>query len=92
MSNHDVLSSLAMDLRRVAMGYNRGSRKLAQKFFQESIKRKDSLDTELLRPYLQDLIRHFPMIINQADEQKIAEDALTYSILFQNAAIKSDSQ
>lgn len=35
-----VLSSLAMDLKRAAIGLNRGSNKMANRFFEEALKRK----------------------------------------------------
>lgn len=86
MNNKVILSSLAMDLHRVALGYHRGSKKMAERFFAEALKRKDEIDTFSVKPYIKILLEKFPSIIYQKEEQKIAEDALMYSILFQNAA------
>lgn len=88
MNNKIALSSLAMDLRRVALGYHRGSRKMGERFWQEALKRKDEIDRSSIRPYLKIILDTFPAIKSKND-QEIAEDALMYSILFQNAAVKS---
>ncbi len=88
MNNKIVLASLAMDLRRVAVGYNRGSKIMAERFFVEALKRKQDIDITSIKPYLRILLKQFPSIKNQKDNMEIAEDALMYSTLFQNAAVK----
>lgn len=89
MNNKIALSSLAMDLRRVAIGYHRGSKKMGKRFFAEALKRKQEIDMTNVKPYIRVLLEQFPVIKNQKADQEIAEEALTYSILFQNAAGKS---
>ena len=88
MNNQVVLSSLAMDLRRVAMGYHRGSKKIAERFFEEALKRKDEVDRGKVKLYVSKLLDQLPDVTKQADGQRIAEDILMYSTLFQNAAMK----
>ncbi len=88
MNNKIALASLAMDLKRVALGYHRGSKLMAERFWQEALKRKDEIDVKNIKPYLKKLLDSFPSIYNQEDNM-IAENALMYSTLFQNAAIKS---
>jgi hypothetical protein len=85
--NKIALSSLAMDLRRAAMGYYRGSSKMADRFLQEAGKRKMEIDTTLIKPYLKGLISKLDDICKEEDDKQKAEDALMYSILFQNAAL-----
>lgn len=88
MSNNKIaLASLALDLKRVAMGYHRGSIVMAKCFFEEALKRKEEINQETLKPYLKKLLHNFENIILQKDPQKIAEDTLMYSIIFQNAAV-----
>lgn len=87
MNNKIVLSSLAMDLKRVALAYNRGSEKVAQRFMEEALKRKDEIDKTSLKTYLQKLLKKIEGLKTEKDQQKIAEDALMYSTLFQNAAL-----
>lgn len=87
-ANKLVLGSLAMDLHRVALGYQRGSLKMAETFFKEALKRKGEVDQDLVEPYIKKLLSDFPKIIHGKDHQKIAEDALMYSTLLQNAALK----
>jgi hypothetical protein len=81
------LSSLAMDLKRVAMGYHRGSNIMADRFLQEALDRKDEIDTTTIKPYLQNLLLKIDNLSLETDQQKKAEDALMYSTLFQNAAL-----
>lgn len=84
--NQIALASLSMDLKRVAMGYHRGSIVVAKRFFEEALERRKEISKESIKPYLQKLLDSLDNLILQKDNQKIAEDALMYSTLFQNAA------
>lgn len=90
MNNKIILASLAMDLRRVALGYHRGSKKMAKRFFEEALKRKSEIDQQALAPYIKILLQNFPSLLTQKEDKKIAEDALMYSTLFQNAAVQQN--
>jgi hypothetical protein len=85
MKNKQILGALAMDLKRAALGYFRGSNIMAERFFEEALKRKNEIDIEDLKPYL---VKYLNKIenIKKEDNDKAAEDALLYSTLFQNAA------
>ena len=82
------LSSISMDLERVAMGYQRGSVKMADRFLEEALKRRNEIDQKKVRPYIKDLLFQLDNLKNEKDKQKVAEDALMYSILFQNYSQK----
>ena len=88
MSNKIALSSLALDLRRTALAYHRGSIKVAERFLEEALKRKKEIDFSTIKPYVVKLIEKFQSIAKEDDLYKRAEDALMYSVLFQNAALK----
>ena len=83
-----AISSLAMDLKRVALGYWKGSDKIAQRFADEALKRQGELKSASLKPYLRNLLEKLPSILEQQDKKRLAEDALMYSTLFQNYALK----
>lgn len=85
MKNKQILGALAMDLKRVALGYFRGSNFMAERFFEEALKRKNEIDIDELKPYL---VKYLNKIENvkRENNDKAAEDALLYSTLFQNAA------
>lgn len=83
MNNKITLESLVMDLKRVALGYQRNSIKMADRFYEESIKRKQEVDTTVLKPYLVNILKKIELIKNE-DKSKAAEDALLYCILIQN--------
>lgn len=83
-----ILSSLAMDLKRTALGYYRNSNKMADRFLQEAIERKKEINFKKIKPSIKSLLERFENIKNENDKQKLAEDALMYSILFQNAALE----
>ena len=85
--NKIALSSLSMDLKRVALGYNNGSITTATRVFEEAIKRRDGVDKKQVRPYLRKILENLDELFSQKDNQKIAEDALMYSTIFQNAAL-----
>lgn len=82
-----ALSSLALDLRRVALGYHRHSKEMAERFFEEALKRKEEVNIALVKPYVRTLLLSMENIHLEKDDQDKAENALMYSILFQNAAI-----
>ena len=88
MNNKLILESLAMDLKRIALGLQRGSISMAERFIKEALKRKNELDIKSLKPYVQKLIGRMEDSLKGKDPQKKAEDALMYSTLFQNAALK----
>ena len=88
MNINQTLGALALDLRRVAQGYYRGSEAMAFRFTEEARARKKELQSEDLKPYLQKLLSKLDDILSEKDHEKLAEDALMYSILFQNAAVK----
>jgi len=82
MKNQQALAALAMDLRRAALGYHRGSLGMAKRFWIEALKRREEIDMDLLKPY----VRRCLMKLD--DNNRVdAEDMLMYSILFQNAAV-----
>lgn len=86
--NKIILSSLSMDLKRVALGYHNGALVTARRFLEEAIRRKKEVDLANVKPYIKDLLNNLENIKNEKDKQKVAEDALMYSALFQNAALK----
>lgn len=81
-----VISSLALDLRRVAQGYNRGSIKMADRFFEEALARKAEAEDFDLPVYVKRMLERFGEIKNFQTSKK-AEYALMYSTLFQNASL-----
>lgn len=83
-----LLGSLALDLERVALGYHRGSEKMAQTFSKEAIKRKEELRVLKVKPYVKKILDRLDAVLSQKDPKDIAEDALMYSTLFQNAALR----
>lgn len=85
MKNKQVLGALAMDLKRVALGYFRDSSTMGDRFFIEALKRKNEIDSDTLKPYVRRLLRTMENIKKESND-RAAEDALLYSTLFQNAA------
>ncbi len=86
MKNKQILGALAMDLKRVAIGYFRGSTFMAEKFYIEALKRRDELDDNELKPYLIKFLNKLDNL-KKEEREKAAEDALLYSTIFQNAAV-----
>ncbi|MBP9691255.1 hypothetical protein KBD81_04205 [Candidatus Woesebacteria bacterium] len=83
MDNKFILSSLAMDLKRVALGIHRGSHKTAERFYEEALKRKQEVNQESLVPYMQKILHNVEMLQNIPEDRR-AEDALMYSTRIQN--------
>lgn len=87
--NQIALSSLAMDLKRVALGYHRGSNAMASRFLEEALKRRDEIDRSSLKPYLVKLLSKLDSLKKEKDTVQISEDSLMYSTLFQNASLQT---
>lgn len=87
--NRQNLGALAMDLKRAALGYHQGSNKTAERFLEEAMKRKSEIETKNLKPYLIKCLRKVSVLTKEKDSSKIAENALMYSTIFQNAAISN---
>jgi len=81
-SNNIALSSLAMDLKRVALGFHSGSIKTAERFSDEALKRKNEVDVKNVKPYIKVFLEKLPKMLKNKD--RVAEDSLMYSTIFQN--------
>lgn len=83
------LSSLAMDLKRAALGSFRGSAQVANRFFNEALERRQEISKNEVAPYIYRALNNIEKLKKEKDFQKRAEDALMYSTIFQNFAIKN---
>ncbi len=86
-NNYIAISSLAMDLKRIALAYHNGSDETAEIFIIEANKRKAEIDKKLVKPYLLTHIDSLDKVFGRSDKLHLAEDALTYSQIFQNYAL-----
>lgn len=87
MNQKIIIESLAMDLKRVAIGLHRGSYAMAERFKQESAKRYSQLENQKIDSYLEFLLKRSKEVLNNNND-RLSEDALMYSTLFQNFAVK----
>ena len=86
MNNKQILGALALDLKRVAIGYFRGSTIMSQRFLEEAMKRRNEIDNATLKPYLVKFLKDIESL-KKKENDKAAEDALLYSTIFQNASM-----
>lgn len=83
-----AVESLAMDLKRVAVGLHRGSYKMAERFKEEALARGREIESVGAHDiYLNRIVAGVRDALTSTDE-RVAEDALMYSTLFQNYAQK----
>lgn len=87
--NKIAIESLSMDLLRVALGYHRGSLKMAERFREEALKRLSEIEKKELKPGFLKVIKKLPNVLNEKDKDKLAEDALTYSTICKNYSFYS---
>lgn len=83
-----ILGSLAMDLKRVSLGLQRGSLTMAQRFAKEALERKREINRKMVDPYIVRLLTEMEKKIKNLKSERVAEDILMYSVLFQNYAQK----
>jgi hypothetical protein len=86
-NNYIAISSLAMDLKRIALAYHSGSNETAERFIIEASKRKNEIEKNLVKPYLLIHINSLDSMFKKEDKLHLAEDALMYSQIFQNYAL-----
>lgn len=86
MNKKIIIESLAMDLKRIALGLNRGSYKMADRFKDEALKRENELIGEK-DEYLRKLLSGTRKVLSEMND-KAADDILMYSTLFQNFVAK----
>lgn len=84
MENKQKLEALASDLKRVSLGIQRHSYKMADRFAQEALARRNETAKSLLEPYMQKILKNLDELIQSANSDRKAEDALMYSTLIQN--------
>lgn len=83
MDKKNILGSLAMDLKRAALGFYRGSDIMASRFLDEAIKRKNEYKSDDLKPYIKKILTNLE-VLKKETKNKSAETALMYSTLIQN--------
>lgn len=86
--NKVAIESLSMDLLRTALGYHKGSRKMADRFKEEALKRCSEIQISKLRPNFVRILNKIQSTLSSSYEDRTAEDALMYSILCKNYAKK----
>ena len=82
-----IVESLAMDLKRAALGLYRGSFAMADRFEEEALKRESELENQEIDSYLKNLLKKTREILSSQNVGR-ADDILMYSTLFQNFALK----
>ncbi len=87
MDKKVILGSLAMDLKRAALGFHLGSYAMAQRFLDEAVSRKREYKGKGLKPYMVQILDRVEKLKSQPKE-KLAENALTYSTLIQNFVLR----
>ena len=78
-NQQQIIGALAMDLKRVAMAKYNGSEKVADRFWQEVIKRK----TEVLKTELPNYLKNLYVQIENNNDK---DNLLMYSVVLQNYA------
>ena len=81
MNNKVLLESMALDLKRVALGSHSHSTKMTERFLQEVFKRSEMLDTTSLSSSLKKILSNMASQLKMEDTQRLADDALMYSTL-----------
>lgn len=83
-----MIESLAMDLKRVAVGMQRGSIAMASRFKEEALQREEELEKQELDDYVKKILSNSRKVL-LSNRPGAHEDILMYSILFQNLAQKN---
>ncbi len=79
MNDKQIIGALAMDLKRVALAKHSGSKKVADRFWQEVINRKEIVSKIKLPLYLNNFY-------NNLENNNDKDNLLMYSVILQNYA------
>lgn len=82
----DILS-LALDLKRITVGYQNNSLEMMGRFQLEADRWLRRIEPDKVAPYIAKIIGFLPEKLVNPDEAQRAEDALTYSVILQNYAL-----
>lgn len=82
-----IIGSLALDLKRIALGLYRNSMYTASTFKQQAINRINELEQHAADAYTQQLVNQTRKSLSVLEKNN-AEDLLMYSTLFQNLTQK----
>ena len=91
MNNKVILSALASDLKRISMGLQRKSFKMADRFSEEALKRKMEVSSIGLHTYMQKVLASMELSLKSQNMEEKAEDVLMYSTLIHNYVQKKCS-
>ncbi|NCN24977.1 hypothetical protein GW918_02740 [Candidatus Berkelbacteria bacterium] len=81
-----IIESMASDLKRVCLGLERKSDKMAERFLAEAEKRRNEAVSIALPNYIKDILDKVSFLRNNIHQSRAAEDCLMYSVLLQNFA------
>ena len=87
MTTKNALEALAMDLKRVANAYHRGSNRMAEVFIKESLSYVPLINKTEVKPHIQDIVSGIPTVFKQVNKKQLAELALMYGTLLQNYCV-----
>ena len=71
--NKQCLAALAMDLKRVALGYYHGSNKTAERFFDEALERRREIELSGVKPYVRKLLLKLDSIKKEKIDEIVKE-------------------
>jgi len=88
MKNKIAIESLSMDLMRVALGYQKGSIKMAKRFSKEALFRRKEIQISEVKPYFAKVLKNLPKELANENHNQVAENALMYSTICKNYSRK----
>lgn len=89
MSNEtkQEVGALALDLKRVAQGYQSNSAKMSDQFAKDALEIAKRLNKEQLPGYVAKVLEKLPDTLNQPNSYERADDALTYSSILWSSVV-----
>jgi len=88
MNDKIAIESLSMDLMRIALGFHRGSIKMAERFSEEALTRISEINKSNVKPTFAKILNKIPDVLRKTNIDEKAEDALMYSVICKNYARK----
>lgn len=86
---YSELAALSMDVKRIALAYHENSLETGDRFVEESLKKIKVIDSTEFPKHVKKILNSLEKILLHNDKQKVAEDALMYSTILQNASLCS---
>lgn len=84
MNTNQLIATISVDLKRIALAYHSNSLTTGKKFISEVLNAKKYINSDTIEPYMEKILLKLDTVLINDNNIELAEDALMYSTILQN--------